>query len=354
MAARIVALTSVRDDAHTEVAKREQILSHRISLLVLVASLFVADSLAAQTDFSWQNCGPASAPVQVTSLKVTPEPPPTPAPLAITASFDTTTGQITNLHGFLLFGGLPFQLDSGPVSSAFANGFVALPGAIPMAVKRFNAYQAYGLPANFPIKANVYSTPSSGVPFVFPDGVSLDTVVSSGFTKVDLTPTNLLGASVGLSFNGGPGFPVPAQAGDYAAEVELLGMNGTELGCLLVNLGTSFVACLDSVSASPNMLWPPNHQMTPVTISISPSNGCIAGSCMITSVSSNEPAGSDAVASGDAVITGNLTVSLRADRTGNDKSGRVYTVTLECTDASDNSSSKAVRRFGASRSRAVK
>ncbi|HXR35402.1 MAG TPA: hypothetical protein VN754_05605 [Candidatus Binataceae bacterium] len=63
---------------------------------------------------------------------------------------------------------------------------------------------------------------------------------------------------------------------------------------------------------------------------------------MITSVSSNEPAGSDAVASGDAVITGNLTVSLRADRTGHDKSGRVYTVTLECTDASDNSSSKAV------------
>jgi len=63
---------------------------------------------------------------------------------------------------------------------------------------------------------------------------------------------------------------------------------------------------------------------------------------MLTSVSSNEPPGSDAVASGDAVITGNLTVSLRAERTGHDKGGRVYTATLECTDASGDSSSKAV------------
>jgi len=311
-------------------------------MFLLVAFLSTANPLIAQATFSWKNCGPADAPVQVTNLKVTPDPPPTPAPLAMTASVDGTTGQITSLHGFVLFGGLPFQLTSGPVPSAFTSGFVSLPAAIPMAVTGFNGYQAYPLPGNFPIKAGNYGTPAGGVPFVFPDGESLATVTASGSTKVDLTTTILLGASVGVSFEGTSGFPVPAQAGDYVAQVALLGTNGRDLGCLSVEIGTSFVECLESVVASPATLWPPNHKMTPVTIDISTSNGCVADSCRIISVNSNAPGATDAVASGDAVITDDLTVSLRAERGGKNKSGRVYTVTLQCTDAADFSSSKTV------------
>src|SRR5262249_13815352 len=151
-----------------------------LSMFLLVAFLSTANPLIAQATFAWKNCGPADAPVGVTNLKVTPDPQPTPAPLAMTASVDGTTGQITSLHGSLLFGGLPFQLASGPVPSAFTSGFVSLPAAIPMAVTGFDGYQAYGLPANFPIKANNYSTPAFGVPFIFPDGESLTTVVASG------------------------------------------------------------------------------------------------------------------------------------------------------------------------------
>jgi hypothetical protein len=64
-------------------------------------------------------------------------------------------------------------------------------------------------------------------------------------------------------------------------------------------------------------------------------------SCNIISVTSNEPPGSDAVATGDALITGNLTLDLRAERLGNGL-GRVYTITVQCTDASSNSATKTV------------
>ncbi len=60
--------------------------------------------------------------------------------------------------------------------------------------------------------------------------------------------------------------------------------------------------------------------------------------CGIASVDSNEPA---MVGSGDTtpdwVIRGPLAVELRAERSGGGR-GRVYTLTLQCTDASGNTS----------------
>ena len=58
-------------------------------------------------------------------------------------------------------------------------------------------------------------------------------------------------------------------------------------------------------------------------------------SCVITGVTSNENI------SGDWEITGDLTVDLRAERDGNGD-GRVYTITVTCTDGSDNSSDGTV------------
>lgn len=62
-----------------------------------------------------------------------------------------------------------------------------------------------------------------------------------------------------------------------------------------------------------------------------------------TVVSSNEPV--DGLGDGDQVpdwqIAGNLTVNLRAERAGNG-SRRVYTISVGCTDASGNSSTKTV------------
>jgi CSLREA domain-containing protein len=94
-----------------------------------------------------------------------------------------------------------------------------------------------------------------------------------------------------------------------------------------------------SLAAAPNLLWPPNHKMIPVALSVSASDACGGPpSCRITAVASNEPASDPA---GDWTITGPLTLNLRADRLGSG-SGRIYAITVACTDAFANTSTATV------------
>ena len=58
--------------------------------------------------------------------------------------------------------------------------------------------------------------------------------------------------------------------------------------------------------------------------------------CQIVSVTSNE-----ATDGQDWIITGDLTLSLRAERS-NKRTGRIYTITIACTDPSGNASIKTV------------
>jgi hypothetical protein len=101
---------------------------------------------------------------------------------------------------------------------------------------------------------------------------------------------------------------------------------------------------ISSLSASPNVLWPPNHKMTPVTVAVSASDVCSPPvTCKITSVTSNEPVnapGSGSTAP-DWQITGDRSVNLRAERSGRGN-GRIYTLTVQCTDASGNGATKTV------------
>jgi hypothetical protein len=100
---------------------------------------------------------------------------------------------------------------------------------------------------------------------------------------------------------------------------------------------------INSVSASPNLLKPPNHRPVTVTASASVSDNCDPNSvCKILSVTSNGP--DSGCGSGDKPndiqdISG-LTVKLRAERCGTGKTGRTYTITVECKDASGNTSTK--------------
>lgn len=111
-----------------------------------------------------------------------------------------------------------------------------------------------------------------------------------------------------------------------------------------VNVVDTANPVISAVSASPNVLWSSNHKMTRVTVAASVSDVCdAAATCQIASVSSNEPVNGlgDGDTAPDWVITGALTVNLRAERSGTG-SGRVYTITVQCTDASGNSSPKDV------------
>jgi hypothetical protein len=101
---------------------------------------------------------------------------------------------------------------------------------------------------------------------------------------------------------------------------------------------------INSVTATPNVLWPVNHKLKAISVGVDVTDICDPGtSCHVTAVTSNEPINGpgDGNAIPDYVITGDLTLSLRAERSGN-LVGRVYTIHVECGDAYGNTSTKTV------------
>ncbi|MFH1725512.1 MAG: thrombospondin type 3 repeat-containing protein [Elusimicrobiota bacterium] len=99
---------------------------------------------------------------------------------------------------------------------------------------------------------------------------------------------------------------------------------------------------IESVTADPVELWPPNHKMWEVALAVAASDFCAeAVKCWIGSVTSDEPV--DGLGDGDTApdweITGDLTASLRAERSGRGD-GRVYTLYVTCSDGTNESSAQ--------------
>lgn len=109
-------------------------------------------------------------------------------------------------------------------------------------------------------------------------------------------------------------------------------------------IGDACACVLGDPFANPAVLWPPNHKMISVNVGASAFYNCNPlPTCKITSVSSNEP--QEGLGDGDMYpdwqITGDLSVNLRAERSGTGK-GRVYTIGITCTDAFNKSSTGSV------------
>jgi probable extracellular repeat, HAF family/probable extracellular repeat, HAF family/probable extracellular repeat, HAF family/probable extracellular repeat, HAF family len=100
---------------------------------------------------------------------------------------------------------------------------------------------------------------------------------------------------------------------------------------------------LGGASASPNVLWPPNHKMTNVTVNYTVTGGCSSTNCTISSITSNEPVNGtgDGDASPDWTLVDNHHLQLRAERSGTG-SGRVYTITITCSDSFGHATTKNV------------
>jgi hypothetical protein len=92
---------------------------------------------------------------------------------------------------------------------------------------------------------------------------------------------------------------------------------------------------ISNVSVSPSTLWPPNQKLVDVTVSYGSSDPCSAPICKL-SVTSNEPGDGT-----EAVVVDAHHVQLKADRNGNGD-GRIYTITITCTDAAGNVASSTV------------
>jgi uncharacterized protein YegL len=97
---------------------------------------------------------------------------------------------------------------------------------------------------------------------------------------------------------------------------------------------------IETLVANPSMLWPPNHKLVDVVLTLTVTDVCDPNhTCSIVDIHSNEPPNGlgDGDKYPDWIITGNFTAKLRAERSGTG-TGRVYTIFVECIDASGNMS----------------
>jgi len=110
------------------------------------------------------------------------------------------------------------------------------------------------------------------------------------------------------------------------------------------------------LTLSPNVLWPPNHELIPITATVAASDSCDSNPAVtLVSITSNEPDNglgdgdqpNDIQAIGGGPLpfgTDVLSFLLRAERSGMG-SGRVYTVTYMVKDALGNASSVSAQVF---------
>jgi hypothetical protein len=100
---------------------------------------------------------------------------------------------------------------------------------------------------------------------------------------------------------------------------------------------------ITAVTATPSVILQTNHTLVPVAVDVSLTDCDPSASCKIVSVTSNEP--DNGLGDGDTPvdwkITGDRTLELRAERAGGG-TGRVYTITIACTDAAGNTSTSTV------------
>lgn len=122
------------------------------------------------------------------------------------------------------------------------------------------------------------------------------------------------------------------------------GFGGAAMDTVVVHVADTTAPEIHSAVATPDTLWAPNHTMVPVAVEMDVTDACDANpTCRIVSVSSDEVANGkgDGNTAPDWTITGALTLELRAERAG-PGDGRVYTIVIECTDASGNVASRQV------------
>jgi hypothetical protein len=102
---------------------------------------------------------------------------------------------------------------------------------------------------------------------------------------------------------------------------------------------------INDVFATPDVIWPPNHELVEVIVSVDAEDICDPEPyCFVLGVSSNEPPNGpgDGSTEPDWDYTDDpLVVLLRAERAGGGD-GRIYTINVECVDASGNTTTEEV------------
>jgi hypothetical protein len=117
------------------------------------------------------------------------------------------------------------------------------------------------------------------------------------------------------------------------------GLSSTDI--VIITVEDTQPPVISSITLSPSMLWPPNHNMKNISATVVASDVCDPNPVItLVGITSNEPDNGlgDGDMPNDIAINGTFDFDLRAERSGTG-SGRVYTATYTVTDASGNSTS---------------
>jgi hypothetical protein len=133
----------------------------------------------------------------------------------------------------------------------------------------------------------------------------------------------------------------PAHVGTYHVTYTVSDGYNTSAATRTVNVVDTTPPVISAVSPNPSVLWPPNHQFITVRLRYSAVDNSGASTCSV-GVLSNEPVNGrgDGDTAPDWRVINGTSVRLRAERSGRG-SGRVYTVTVTCRDASDNAATRS-------------
>lgn len=165
-----------------------------------------------------------------------------------------------------------------------------------------------------------------------PQGWTAELVATEDSPNLDLewsadAPSSAIPPGGSLS---GFSVTVPGSDPTYTQSHWTVSLDGTGEAAYSAVLDTERFCALPrlSVAASPSVLWPPNHQMVPVKIAVSVQDD-IDPKPLVTlvSVTSNQAGNPHDISA--AIGTSTTDIGLVSTRTGQDKGGRVYTITYE-------------------------
>ena len=164
--------------------------------------------------------------------------------------------------------------------------------------------------------------------------VSLGTPVASD---------NCAGVSTSATRSDGQPLAAPFSIGTTTVTYTAMDAHGSTASATQTVIVNAPPVTIGSTSASPNVLWPPNHKMVDITVNYTTLGGCGSVNCSITSITSNEPlnGNGDGNTPVDWQIVDAHHVRLRAERSGNG-SGRVYMITITCSDGGGHTATSTV------------
>jgi hypothetical protein len=246
-------------------------------------------------------------------------------------------------HGGLIIGDVPYPTNSAASLLAglnYINIHTSLNpggevrGQLIAVVAPTNVPPSITCPANSTVECGTSSTVTVLVSDANNDALTVTWSLNGTVVQTNALAAGGTAASTAVSFSS------TAALGTNMLSVIVTDSAGNSAACVsTVTVVDTTPPVIQSIQATPNALWPPNHKMITIHVSANVTDTCGPATWKIISVSSNESISGKGNPHKSSAwkITGDHTLQLRAERNGNGN-GRVYTITIQATDASGNTS----------------